>query len=154
MHARCTHAHTDTVSHQLMNSPLHSPIQQLQLQRPGQGADESSDAPDQPQEAPTLAQHIPGRAMSETQVAKTLSELDMMRMNIVVLNEMMAEIEPGTQIPGEVDLMSQLNTMLKEAQKRIVTLCERIRDDMLLCKLRSGVAAIMGGWCRVCPCGQ
>lgn len=82
--------------------------------------------------------------MSETQVAKTLSELDVMRMNIVVLNEMMAEIEPGTQIPGEQDLMSQLNTMLKETQKRIVTLCERIRDDMLLCEWGSGVGIIYG----------
>ena len=76
--------------------------------------------------------------MSETQVAKTLSELDVMRTNIAVLNEMMAEIEPGTQIPDEQNLMAQLSTMLKETQKRIVALCERIRDDMLLCKWWSG----------------
>ena len=120
--------------------------QQIQLQRPGQATDESSDTPDQPpQEAPPQTHRAPRRAMSETQIAKSLSELDVMRMNIVVLNEMMAEIEPGTQTAGEQDLMSQLSTMLKETQKRIVALCERIKDDVLLGKWKEGQLTVSVG---------
>ena len=73
-------------------------------------------------------------SLGQTQVAKTLSELDIMRANMAVLNEMMAEIEPGDQTGGEQDLMYQLSVILKEMQKRIGRLCQKVQDDLLLCE--------------------
>jgi hypothetical protein len=123
-------------------APINTPQKKTAEPQPTTGvSSESTSVP--PAGPPSESSHQQGSSRSgrpvisigQTQVAKIMSEIDVMRNNMAVLNEMMAVIEPGQQTPGEKDLMYQLSVILQEMQKRTVRLCQKIQDDILLSTL-------------------
>lgn len=66
------------------------------------------------------------------QVAKLLSELDIVRRNIDIMSEIMTENEPGKESPEDFQLLEELNRSVHSMQSRVADLIERVQDEVIL----------------------
>lgn len=77
----------------------------------------------------------PPSAMSQDQIAKLQSELDIVTMNMTVLGDMLTELKPGQEDPSDYQLLTELATTCREMQNRIVELIGKVNHDELTAEL-------------------
>ncbi|XP_058458868.1 TOM1-like protein 2 isoform X2 [Malaya genurostris] len=77
----------------------------------------------------------PPSAMSQEQIAKLQSELDIVTMNMTVLGDMLTELKPGQEDPSDYQLLTELVTTCREMQNRIVDLIGKVHHDELTAEL-------------------
>lgn len=63
------------------------------------------------------------------QLEKLRKELDIVNSNLKVLREMLSELTPGKEHPDDVQLLTELNTVCREMQTRILDLIRTIVND-------------------------
>jgi hypothetical protein len=66
------------------------------------------------------------------QVAKLLSELDIVRRNIDIMSEIMTENQPGQESLDDYQLLEELNRSVHSMQSRVADLIERCQDEIIL----------------------
>lgn len=99
--------------------------QQPQLQLTGQ--------PQAPPPDPTQSRgRGHGGPLKPEQVAKMLSELDVVRRNIDIMNEIMIENEPGKETEDDMQLLEDLNRSLHAMQSRVSGIIGRVTDEIVL----------------------
>lgn len=77
----------------------------------------------------------PPSSMSQDQIAKLQSELDIVTMNMTVLGDMLTELKPGQEDPSDYQLLTELATTCREMQSRIVELIGKVNHDELTAEL-------------------
>lgn len=77
----------------------------------------------------------PPSSMSQDQIAKLQSELDIVTMNMTVLGDMLTELKPGQEDPSDYQLLTELVTTCREMQNRIVELLGKVNHDELTAEL-------------------
>lgn len=77
----------------------------------------------------------PPSSMSQDQIAKLQSELDIVTMNMTVLGDMLTELKPGQEDPSDYQLLTELTTTCREMQSRIVELIGKVNHDELTAEL-------------------
>ncbi|XP_058837955.1 TOM1-like protein 2 isoform X2 [Topomyia yanbarensis] len=77
----------------------------------------------------------PPSAMSQEQIAKLQSELDIVTMNMTVLGDMLTELKPGQEDPSDYQLLTELANTCREMQNRIVELIGKVHHDELTAEL-------------------
>jgi hypothetical protein len=73
--------------------------------------------------------------ISPDQIAKLQSELDIVSMNMTILSEMLTELKPNQEAPGDYRLMIDLVATCKEMQARVVDLIGKINNDEFTAEL-------------------
>lgn len=73
--------------------------------------------------------------MSPEQIGKIQSELDIVSMNMTILSEMLTELKPNQEAPGDYKLLIDLVATCKEMQARIVDLIGKINNDEVTAEL-------------------
>jgi hypothetical protein len=66
------------------------------------------------------------------QVAKLLSELDVVRRNLDIMNELLVENEPGSESEDDLLLMQEIYTTLQAMQERATLLIGRVQDEIVM----------------------
>ncbi|KAL5473071.1 hypothetical protein EMCRGX_G027512 [Ephydatia muelleri] len=74
----------------------------------------------------------PAGPLHPEQVAKLLSELDVVRRNIDLMNEIMVENEPGKESREDAQLLEELNKSVHSMQVRVSDLIGRVADEIIL----------------------
>lgn len=74
----------------------------------------------------------PAGPLRPEQVAKLLSELDLVRRNIDLMNEIMVENEPGKESKEDAQLLEELNKSVHSMQVRVSDLIGRVADEIVL----------------------
>ncbi|XP_003392158.2 PREDICTED: TOM1-like protein 2, partial [Amphimedon queenslandica] len=74
----------------------------------------------------------PIRSLKPEQIAKLLSELDVVRRNLDVMNEILVENEPGKESEDDYSLMQELNTTMRSMQERVTILIGRVQDEIVM----------------------
>lgn len=69
------------------------------------------------------------------QIGKLQSELDLVQNNMAVLSEMLAEMKPGKEDPGDLELLHELYEICKQMQQRVVELIGKVSNDELTADL-------------------
>ncbi|XP_053672133.1 TOM1-like protein 2 [Anopheles nili] len=77
----------------------------------------------------------PPSSMSQDQIAKLQSELDIVAMNMSILGEMLTELKPGKEDAADYKLLSDLTSTCREMQSRIVELIGKVQHDELTAEL-------------------
>ncbi|XP_021696840.1 TOM1-like protein 2 isoform X1 [Aedes aegypti] len=77
----------------------------------------------------------PPSSMSQDQIAKLQSELDIVTMNMTVLGDMLTELKPGQEDPSDYQLLTELASTCREMQSRIVELIGKVNHDELTAEL-------------------
>lgn len=77
----------------------------------------------------------PPSSMSQDQIAKLQSELDIVTMNMTVLGDMLTELKPGQEDPSDYQLLTELVATCREMQNRIVELLGKVNHDELTAEL-------------------
>ncbi|XP_071442676.1 TOM1-like protein 2 isoform X1 [Hetaerina americana] len=91
--------------------------------------------------APAIVAATPGSptaataTLSPEQLAKLRSELEVVQGNAAVLNEMMAEMEPGKEHPSDLQLLQELYSTCRAMQTRLVDLIGKVAHDELTADL-------------------
>ncbi|KRY50458.1 TOM1-like protein 2 [Trichinella britovi] len=67
--------------------------------------------------------------VSDEQLAKLRSELDVVNGNLAVFREMLSELNPGNEAPDDWALLQELHSTCNEMQKRIIELIQQISND-------------------------
>lgn len=98
---------------------------QLELVQPGGGSNTSG-------QIRSRSSQRPVGPLKPEQIAKLLSELDVVRRNLDVMNEILVENEPGKEKEDDLTLMQELNTTLRAMQERATMLIGRIADEIVL----------------------
>ena len=62
-------------------------------------------------------QHSPISPLKPEQIAKLLSELDVVRRNLDVMNELLVENDPGKESPDNFQLMKELHQTTEAMQE-------------------------------------
>lgn len=78
--------------------------------------------------SPAVASSVPA-SLSQEQIAKLQSELDIVALNMSIFGEMLTELKPGHEDPNDYKLLSDLAATCKEMQGRIVDLVGKINHD-------------------------
>ena len=66
------------------------------------------------------------------QIAKLLSELDVVRRNLDVMNELLVEKDPGKESLDDFQLMKELHQTTTAMQEWVTGLIRRVTDEILL----------------------
>ncbi|KAG8234684.1 hypothetical protein J437_LFUL015163, partial [Ladona fulva] len=74
-------------------------------------------------------------SLTPEQMAKLRSELEVVQGNAAVLNEMLAEIEPGKEHPSDLQLLQELYSTCRAMQVRLVDLIGKVAHDELTADL-------------------
>ncbi|EDO42652.1 predicted protein, partial [Nematostella vectensis] len=69
------------------------------------------------------------------QMAKLKSELDIVQGNVQVMSEMLTEMTPGQEEPGDLDLLQELNRTCRAMQQRIMELLEQVANEEVIGEL-------------------
>lgn len=77
----------------------------------------------------------PPSSMSQDQIAKLQSELDIVTMNMTVLGDMLTELKPGQEDASDYQLLTDLANTCREMQGRIVELIGKVNHDELTAEL-------------------
>uniref|UniRef100_A0A3F2Z155 VHS domain-containing protein n=1 Tax=Anopheles minimus TaxID=112268 RepID=A0A3F2Z155_9DIPT len=77
----------------------------------------------------------PPSSMSQDQIAKLQSELDIVAMNMSILGEMLTELKPGQEDAADYKLLNDLTSTCREMQSRIVDLIGKVQHDELTAEL-------------------
>ncbi|XP_050076210.1 TOM1-like protein 2 [Anopheles maculipalpis] len=77
----------------------------------------------------------PPSSMSQDQIAKLQSELDIVAMNMSILGEMLTELKPGQEDTADYKLLTDLTSTCREMQSRIVDLIGKVQHDELTAEL-------------------
>uniref|UniRef100_U5EP22 Putative cytosolic sorting protein gga2/tom1 n=1 Tax=Corethrella appendiculata TaxID=1370023 RepID=U5EP22_9DIPT len=119
-----------------------APIYTPQRSVPDGTSQESSNLPVSPnhgQQAPgSPAVNVsmpPASQLSQDQIAKLQSELDIVSMNMSILGEMLTELKPGFEEPADYKLLTELTATCREMQGRIVELIGKVNHDELTAEL-------------------
>ena len=132
------------------------PSLQLHLSQPvGGGQQQQQQVRSHAQQQPPQPR-VPSGPLRPEQVAKMLSELDVVRRNVDIMNEVLTETEPGTASPDDSQLLEvsgrlellqtspplsphpppppsqELNNTLHQMQGRVAALIERCTDEVIL----------------------
>uniref|UniRef100_A0A1Q3G3S4 Putative cytosolic sorting protein gga2/tom1 n=1 Tax=Culex tarsalis TaxID=7177 RepID=A0A1Q3G3S4_CULTA len=114
-----------------------APIYTPQRSVPDGAATESSISvsPHHASQTPGSPAMPPPSSMSQDQIAKLQSELDIVTMNMTVLGDMLTELKPGQEDPSDYQLLTELVTTCREMQNRIVELLGKVNHDELTAEL-------------------
>ncbi|XP_055530999.1 TOM1-like protein 2 isoform X2 [Wyeomyia smithii] len=114
-----------------------APIYTPQRSVPDGAATESSISlsPHHISQTPNSPAMPPPSLMSQEQIAKLQSELDIVTMNMTVLGDMLTELKPGNEDPSDYQLLTELATTCREMQNRIVELIGKVSHDELTAEL-------------------
>ncbi|XP_065087907.1 target of Myb1 membrane trafficking protein isoform X2 [Ochlerotatus camptorhynchus] len=114
-----------------------APIYTPQRSVPDGAATENtmSVSPHHASQAPNSPAMPPPSSMSQDQIAKLQSELDIVTMNMTVLGDMLTELKPGQEDPSDYQLLTELVTTCRDMQNRIVELIGKVNHDELTAEL-------------------
>lgn len=114
-----------------------APIYTPQRSVPDGAATESSISlsPHHASQTPGSPAMPPPSSMSQDQIAKLQSELDIVTMNMTVLGDMLTELKPGQEDPSDYQLLTELVATCREMQNRIVELLGKVNHDELTAEL-------------------
>lgn len=114
-----------------------APIYTPQRSVPDGAATESSlsVSPHHASQTPGSPAMPPPSSMSQDQIAKLQSELDIVTMNMTVLGDMLTELKPGQEDPSDYQLLTELVATCREMQNRIVELLGKVNHDELTAEL-------------------
>ncbi|XP_055603080.1 target of Myb1 membrane trafficking protein isoform X2 [Uranotaenia lowii] len=112
-----------------------APIYTPQRSVPDGAATESSISPHHASQTPGSPAMPPPSSMSQDQIAKLQSELDIVTMNMTVLGDMLTELQPGQESPSDYLLLTDLVSTCREMQNRIVELIGKVSHDELTAEL-------------------
>lgn len=114
-----------------------APIYTPQRSVPDGAATEStmSVSPHHASQTPNSPAMPPPSSMSQDQIAKLQSELDIVTMNMTVLGDMLTELKPGQEDPSDYQLLTELANTCREMQSRIVELIGKVNHDELTAEL-------------------
>ncbi|XP_058055136.1 TOM1-like protein 2 isoform X2 [Anopheles bellator] len=88
-----------------------------------------------PSQTPGSPAMPPPSSLSQDQIAKLQSELDIVAMNMSILGEMLTELKPGQEDPADYKLLVDLTSTCREMQSRIVDLIGKVQHDELTAEL-------------------
>lgn len=112
-----------------------APIYTPQRSVPDGAATESTISPHHASQTPNSPAMPPPSSMSQDQIAKLQSELDIVTMNMTVLGDMLTELKPGQEDPSDYQLLTDLTNTCREMQGRIVELIGKVNHDELTAEL-------------------
>ncbi|KFD50315.1 hypothetical protein M513_08815 [Trichuris suis] len=91
--------------------------------------------PSFPATTPSVMHRPCQRNVSDEQLAKLRSELDIVNENLNVFREMLSELQPGQEDPDDLRVLKDLNDVCREMQRRIIGLIQQISNDAVTSEL-------------------
>ncbi|KAK7593038.1 hypothetical protein V9T40_007790 [Parthenolecanium corni] len=107
-------------------APIHTPRKTVQIRTSPKHYQQSSPTPDIV-DSSTISEGV--LRLNGEQLAKLRSELDIVRENMTILNEMLTELTPGNEHPSDLELLNQLYNTCKAMQDRLVELISQLAND-------------------------
>jgi hypothetical protein len=74
-------------------------------------------------------------AQQQDPLSKLRADIDCATVNLTVFRDLLADVQPGKEIPEELSLLEDLHTSLVEMQKRIQALITAEFSEDVTCEL-------------------